>query len=64
MRRGKRGLTKKGIDALKKPGGHGDRDLPGFSVRLLPSGTKVFGVRYVVKAVSYTHLTLPTSDLV
>lgn len=49
MRRGKRGLTKKGIDALKKVGWHADRDLPGFSVRLLPSGSKVFAARYVVK---------------
>lgn len=49
MRRGEKGLTKKSIDALKKRGWHADRDLPGFSVRVLPSGTKVFAARYVVK---------------
>lgn len=49
MRRGEKGLTKKAIDALKKPGWHADRDLPGFSVRVLPSGSKVFAARYVLK---------------
>lgn len=49
MRRGEKGLTKKGIDALKKVGWHADRDLPGFSIRVLPSGSKVFAARYVLK---------------
>lgn len=47
MRKGKRALTKRTIDALKEPGWYTDRDLPGFSVRVLPSGSKVFAARYV-----------------
>lgn len=49
MRRGEKGLTKKAIDALRKPGWYADRDLPGFILRVLPSGTKVFLARYVLK---------------
>lgn len=47
MQRGKKGLTKKTVDALKAPGWYTDRDLPGFCLRVLPSGTKVFIARYV-----------------
>lgn len=47
MKRGKKGLTKRTIDALKAPGWYTDRDLPGFVLRVLPSGSKMFAARYV-----------------
>ena len=47
MRRGERVLTDRTLKALKDVGWYTDRDLPGFSVRVLPSGSKVFAARYV-----------------
>lgn len=47
MRRGEKALTDRTLKALKDVGWYTDRDLPGFSVRVLPSGSKVFAARYV-----------------
>jgi len=49
MQRGKRSLTDRTLNTLKEPGWYTDRDLPGFSVRVLPSGSKVFSARYVAR---------------
>ena len=49
MRRGDLSFTTKSIGALKKPKWYCDRDIPGFVLRVLPSGTKAFAVRYTVK---------------
>lgn len=47
MKRGNQRLTERTVSALKVPGWYTDRDLPGFTVRVLPSGSKVFVARYV-----------------
>ena len=56
-------LTKRAVDALsteKRDALFWDRDLAGFGVRVYRTGHKV----YMVQAVSYTHLTLPTKRIV
>ena len=57
MRRGDRNLTTKTVAALRKPGWYCDRDIPGFVVRVLPSGTKAFAARYVVKGTGIRRFT-------